>query len=152
MENSKIWIYLSDRELSDEIIAKLKIRIESFLVSWKAHENPLSSFYKIHKSRFIIIGVNEDQFGASGCSIDKQLKFIQEIEKEFGIQLLNRLLVAYETDEIVQVVHQNKIKELLEQNKINENTLIYNNSISRANELETNWIIKLRNSWLNKYL
>ena len=148
---SKIWIYLSDKEFDTLTEKMISERTELFLRSWKAHENPLSSFFKIYKNRFLVIGVDEQEFSASGCSIDKQLKFIQDLEKELQLQLLNRLLVAYESGDKIEVVSQSKIRDLIDSQIINHNTRVYNNAISSLNELETNWLIPIQDSWLNKY-
>ena len=77
--------------------------------------------------------------------------FIKEIEIVFNIELLNRLLVAYQTEEKIEVVHSSKIKDLLTENKINPNTIVYNTAI--ANEQDyNNWEEPIKNSWLKKYI
>ena len=152
MENSRIWIYLSDKEFSKEIETQIESKLNFFLGNWKAHDNPLRSFYKIERKRFIIIGVDESQFSASGCSIDKQLKLIKELENDFSIQLLNRLLIAYEINGSLHVSPQSKINELIKEGKVNAETFVYNNAINQSVDLENNWRIPLKNSWLAKYI
>lgn len=99
----------------------------------------------------MVVKVNEDVTNASGCSIDKLTHFIKNTEVSFGVKLLNRLLVAYKNGETVEVVPASKVKELLGQNLISEETIVYNTALANENELN-NWEHPLKITWLNKYL
>ncbi|HEY1040465.1 MAG TPA: ABC transporter ATPase [Bacteroidia bacterium] len=148
--NGRVWAYLSSKELSDEMAHTIADETAYFLDSWNAHGTSLAGEYEIRDNRFLIIKVDEEKFGASGCSIDKQLKFIKETEQKFAIELLNRLLVAYKSKSgKVEVVHASKIKDLFATGEINEDTIIYNASVSTSTELENNFEIPLKQSWLN---
>lgn len=149
--NGKVWAYLSSKELSDEMVEAISNETYYFLDNWKAHGTALAGSFEIRYNRFLIITVDEDNYNASGCSIDKQLQFIKEFEKKYSIELLNRLLVAYKnSSEKVEVTHATKIKDLFASGEINENTIIYNPSISTSAELKNNFEIPLKKSWLNE--
>ena len=60
-------------------------------------------------------------------------------------------LVAYKNNEEVEVIHSSKIKELLEQKQISENTIVYNTSLANSSDL-LHWEQSLKNTWLGKYL
>ena len=100
----------------------------------------------------MIFKVNEDKYNASGCSIDKQVRFVKELEQAFSVDLLNRLLVAYENNNQVEVVKSAQIKELLSANIISANTLVFDNTITQSSELNTKWKQPLHKTWLEKYL
>ena len=117
----KIWTYIISKSLSDEELNLILKQGEKFVSNWISHENKLDASFKIYKNRIIIVEVNEHVFQASGCGIDKLTRFIKEIEIVFNIELLNRLLVAYQAEEKIEVVHSSKIKDLLTENKINPN-------------------------------
>jgi len=147
----KIWTYIISKSLSDEELNKLLKQGEKFVSNWISHENKLDASFKIYKNRIIIVEVNEHVFQASGCGIDKLTRFIKEIEIVFNIELLNRLLVAYQAEEKIEVVHSSKIKGLLTENIINPNTIVYNTAI--ANEQDyNNWEEPIKISWLKKYI
>ena len=124
---------------------------KSFVSGWTAHENKLSADFEIFKERVVVVKVNEDIANASGCSIDKLTRFIKDTEIKFGVELLNRFLVAYQNSDHIEVVHTSKLKDLLAQQLITENTVIYNTAVASENEL-ANWEQALKNTWLNKYL
>jgi hypothetical protein len=148
----RIWIYTISKELTSEQLVDFKNRCQYFVNGWTAHDVSLDASFELHKNRLVIFKVNEDKYNASGCSIDKQLRFVKELEQAFSVELLNRLLVAYEQNEEVVVAKQSQISELLASNQINENTLIYNNTISQSSDLATNWKQPLHQTWLSKYI
>ncbi len=146
----KIWIYVLSKELNEAQLKQFIQNCEGFTGSWTAHDQPLSASFELYKNRLLIMKVDESAYNASGCSIDKLQRFIQLQEKEFDIQLLNRLLVALDVNDDVMVVHSSKIKELLSSNVINENTPVYDTVLTSSHELK-DWKKPLKNTWLNKY-
>jgi len=147
----KVWIYLSNAKLENSLLNEIKKRGNDFVKTWKAHENKLSATFDVINNYFIVVKVNEAEFNASGCSIDKLLRFIKELENEFSIQLLNRLLVAYKTESGVTVVPSSEIKDLLENEAIKDTTIVYDISVSTNKEF-AKWEKMLKDTWLRKYL
>lgn len=150
--NERVWIYTISKELNNDQLKEFKVRCHEFVSNWTAHDVSLDASYEIYKNRLLIFKVNEEKYNASGCSIDKQLRFVKELENAFSVELLNRLLVVYESDSDLKVVKQSEIKDLLANNTINEKTLVYNNTITHVSELENKWKLPLDKTWLAKYL
>ena len=150
--NERIWIYTLSNELSTEQLVDFKNRCQNFVSGWTAHEVSLDASFELYQNRLLIFKVNEDKYNASGCSIDKQLRFVKELEQAFSIELLNRLLVAYEVNHQVEVAKSSQIKELLSTNAISANTTVFDNTITQSFELDTRWKQPLKSTWLAKYL
>lgn len=148
----RIWIYTLSRELPDEQLAALTQRCQDFVSGWTAHEVSLDASFELYRKRLLIFKVNEATYNASGCSIDKQLRLVKELELQFEVELLNRLLVAYETEQNIQVVKSSEIAGLLNKGTITANTLVFDNTISLASDLESNWKKPLKDTYLAKYL
>ena len=148
---NRVWTFIISKTLSKEELNSLNDLGNKFVLGWTAHEQQLTASFEIIGDKIIVVKVNENVTEASGCSIDKLTRFIKETEKLFSIELLNRLLVAYKTNTGIEIVHSSKIKELLAENKISENTIVYNTSVSNQKEFN-NWEQELKNTWLSKYL
>ena len=146
----RVWTFIISKTLSKEELNSLNDLGNKFVLGWTAHEQQLTASFEIIGDKIIVVKVNENVTEASGCSIDKLTRFIKETEKQFSIELLNRLLVAYKTNTGIEIVHSSKIKELLAENKISENTIVYNTSVSDQKEFN-NWEQELKNTWLSKY-
>lgn len=150
--NERIWVYTLSKELTNEQLVDFKNRCQNFVSGWTAHDVSLDASFELYQNRLLIFKVNEDKYNASGCSIDKQLRFIKELEQTFSVELLNRLLVAYENNHQVEVIKSSQVKELLAANQITENTLVFDNTITQSSELTTKWKQPLQSTWLSKYL
>ncbi len=148
---NRVWTYVISQALSPEQLTQLQTAGMHFVQHWSAHENKLAASFDIIGNRIIVVKVNEDVHGASGCSIDKLTRFIKETEAAFRIELLNRFLVAYKSTGGIEVTHASKIKELLQQGALSENTTVFNTAIANEDELG-NWEQPLKDTWLNKYL
>lgn len=150
--NNRIWIYTLSKELSNEQLVDFKNRCQSFVNSWTAHDVSLDASFELYQNRLLIFKVNEDKYNASGCSIDKQLRFVKELEQAFSVELLNRLLVAYENNNQVEVVKASQIKDLLANNIITAGTLVFDNTVTESTQLTSKWKQPLQSTWLAKFL
>ena len=147
--DSKVWIYQSSRAFTDKETGELCIILEKFADDWVAHGKNLSAYATVQYKRFIVLMVDESAAGASGCSIDSSVHFMQEVEKQYGIELFNRLNLAYLTgqgDEVA-LVHKSKISELIDNQSISEHTTVFNNLIKTKYDFEHSWKIPLKDSW-----
>lgn len=147
----KVWTYLSSKALSASEIEQLKQNGQQFVNQWTAHDNPLQADFSIYKNRILVFKVDEEVHNASGCSIDKLLRFVKETEKTLDTQLLNRLLVAVDRENEIEVIAASKISELLASGNLNKSTPVLNTAVSTDTEL-ANWQQELGNTWLSKYL
>lgn len=148
---NKVWTYLSSKELTDAEVVDLTRAGLAFVSQWTAHENKLKADFQIFKNRILVFTVDEDVHNASGCSIDKLLRFVKTAELEFGIQLLNRLLVAVDKGTKIDAIPSSKISDLLQSGELTQNSLVYNTAASNSNEL-ANWQQELKDTWLRKYV
>lgn len=148
---NRVWAYIISESLSDVELNQILEAGKTFVEHWTAHENKLTASFDIFEKRIILVKVNEDVNGASGCSIDKLTRFIKASEIRFGVQLLNRLLVAYHKNNSLDVVHSSKIKDMLSKGDITAETPVYNTSVANEQELSL-WMQPLKETWLNRYL
>jgi hypothetical protein len=139
------------KELSVSELQQLIKNCQAFVDSWTAHEQKLNASFEIYRNRILIFRVDESAYNASGCSIDKLMRFVQLQEKESGIELLNRFLVPFEINGDLKIVHSSKIKDLLNEKAINENTPVFDIAITNSEELKE-WKRPLKDTWLSKYL
>ena len=146
-ENSRVWIYQSDRILSPEEVKQIQEKLDGFTSQWLAHGHELLALAEIRYNQFIIISVDEQQVGATGCSIDKSVNLMKQIEQELNINLFNRFALAYRDREGIQTVNRNDFEKLVETRIITPETIVFNNLVTTRKELATNWEVAFRNSW-----
>jgi hypothetical protein len=146
-ENSRVWVYQSDRALSGAEVQQIQQLLDAFTQNWTAHNHELKAKAEIRYHRFLILIVDESQAGASGCSIDKSVNFIKQLEQEFGINLLDRFNLAYRKGEEVLSAPRLAFEELIKQNSINSQTIVFNNMVQNLAELQSKWEVPFKDSW-----
>lgn len=146
-EQSRVWIYQSDRELSDEQAKQALDQLNLFAAEWTAHNHQLKAKAEVRYSRFLVLIVDESQAGASGCSIDKSVNFMKRLEQQFGINLFDRFNLAYRNGEKVLSAPRPEFEELLKSRKINTDTIVFNNLVQNLQQLDTKWEVPFKDSW-----
>jgi len=145
--SSKLWIYQANRILKRSEEVRIQQLLDIFLEDWHSHQQNLKAFGCIKKSAFILIMVDENVNMASGCSIDKSVHFIQTIEKEIGVDLMNRMIFAVNNNGDLKLIDRKGFEDLYSTGAINDNTLVYNNLVNTKEEFEKKWEIPLAESW-----
>jgi hypothetical protein len=146
-ENSRVWVYQSDKKLSDSEVQQVQNELDSFATSWTAHNHQLKAKGEVKYNRFLILIVDESQAGASGCSIDKSVHFMQHIEEQFNIKLFDRFNLAYRDGSEVLSAPRHDFEAMLKQGSINTSTIVFNNMVQNLKELQTKWEVPFKDSW-----
>ncbi|REE82225.1 hypothetical protein BX611_1771 [Lutibacter oceani] len=153
LENSsRVWIYQSNREFSENEIAKIKIKIESFVSNWQRHGEDLKGSYKIKYNQFIILAVDENFNDVSGCSIDASVNLIKNIEQEFSVDLTNKLNISFKDNSNINIVSMAEFQKYAKQEKITSNTIVFNNMVNTKEDFEYNWEVTADRSWHKRFL
>lgn len=146
-ENSRVWIYQSDKELTAEQTQKLQQQLNNFTENWTAHNHQLKAAAMVKYNRFIMLLVDESQAGATGCSIDKSVHLMKQLEQEYHINLFDRFNLAYRTDSGIASAPRAQFEELIKSGVIDENTIVFNNMVQTLADLQTKWEVPLNDSW-----
>lgn len=150
--DSRVWIYQTNRPLTDGETVIINQALERFATDWVAHNMSLKAYAKVYFNHFIVLMVDETNQIATGCSIDKSVKFLQQIEQSIGIQLFDRLQLAYKTDEGIRTMHSSAIEAAVQQGIVTMGTTVFNNLVQTKADFESNWVIPLADSWVAKRL
>jgi hypothetical protein len=150
-KSSRIWIYQSDRKLSDEEVAKADAVVKEFVEQWAAHSTPLKASYQIRYNRFIILAVDQSHHAASGCSIDASVRVIQDLEKEFAVDLLDKMNVTYKTGDFIAHKSLLDFKKMAKEKAVNGNTIVFNNLVNTIEEYDEFWEIPASESWHSRF-
>ena len=151
-DDSRIWIYQSNRDFNESEIGVIKDKTISFLDNWQAHGKDLECSYSIIDKRFIILAVNESANPIGGCSIDFSLQLIKDISNTIGIDLLNRLVVNYKSDNRIESLSLSDLKNKIKDGFFSPETIIFNTDINSKSELLNNFKIDIKSSWLSKFI
>ena len=146
-DSTRVWIYQAKAPFPEGMMKQLKQHLTQFATNWISHNNQLKSHAAIYHNQFIVLMVDESQAGASGCSIDKSVHFLQQLEQHYGIELFDRLTFTYKEGEAIKTAHKTHFSELYQSGKITDDTLVFDNLITTKAAFETAWLKPLKDSW-----
>ena len=146
--SSRVWIYQSSRLFSLQEALQLEDILRDFTTNWHSHGSKVKGHADLLFGQFIVLMADETAAGVSGCSTDSSVRLIKEVERLFNVNMFDRLLLAFIVKEKVQTLPLNQLQYALDNQFITADTLYFNNLVETKEQLENNWIIPLRTSWL----
>ncbi|MBK9460248.1 MAG: ABC transporter ATPase [Sphingobacteriales bacterium] len=145
---SKVWIYQSNRFFTTNEVENINCELADFTQQWTAHNQQLNANGQVYYALFIVLIVDETQANASGCSIDKSVRFIKDIEQRYGVSLFDRFQIAYLNNQHqVKITDREGFINLFNEGKIDDFTNVFNNVLQTKQDFDQNWIVPVENSW-----
>lgn len=151
-ETSRIWIYQANRSFSPEELEEIRGEMDAFLHQWTAHGSNLKAGYEIRYKRFIVIGLDQEQASASGCSIDASVRFIQHLEEKYDVTLLDKMNVSYKQGEYIAYKPLGDFKKMAKQKAVSGKTIVFNNLVNNKQEYEEHWEVPASESWHSRFM
>lgn len=149
---SRVWIYQSNREFTSSEVELIKNKSKEFVEQWTSHDQLMKACIETFHNRFIVVYVDEKTAPASGCGIDKSVKFIQQLEQDFGISLMDRNIATYRINGKISSCILQELKNSLPEDEGWGGASVFNNLVQTKEELEKNWEVPLEKSWHKQVL
>ncbi|GAA4885283.1 hypothetical protein GCM10023311_04920 [Flaviramulus aquimarinus] len=151
-EESRVWIYQANRSFSEDELLEIHSKLNIFIENWTAHGSDLQSGYTIKYKRFIIIGLNQDLNKATGCSIDASVHFIQQLEKDYNVDLMDKMNVSYKQGEYIAYKTLADFRKMAKDKAVSKNTIVFNNLVANIAEFKENWEVPASESWHSRFI
>lgn len=151
-DNARVWIYQANRSFTAEELLEIKSKLDSFIENWTVHGSNLKAGYDLQYRRFITIGLDQEVNAASGCSIDASVYFIQELERDYKVDLLDKMNVSFKQGEFVAYKNLMDFKKMVKNKSVSSNTVVFNNLVATKAEYQSDWEVPLKESWHNRLL
>ena len=153
--DSRVWIYQSSRLFSVNEALQIEEMLNQFTHTWLSHGVPVKGEAHLFFGQFIVLIADETATGVSGCSTDSSVRLIKEIEKVFEVNMFDRTSLAFivkdNSDSYrIQLLPMSQLQYAIDNGFISGDTLYFNNLVLSKQELENNWIIPVKDSWLSK--
>ena len=145
---SKVWVYQSSRLFSLSESLDIEALLNKFSAEWRSHGAEVDAYCNLFFGQFVILMADETKAGVSGCSTDSSVRFIKDLGQKFGVDFFNRTSLSFFLKDKIQQLPLSQLQYAFENGFIDGNTLYFNNLVQTKEELENNWIIPVRNSWL----
>jgi hypothetical protein len=150
--NSRVWIYQADRVFTEQEIAVISSKAIEFIEQWTRHGDNLKGSFTIKYKQFLVIAVDESFNDVSGCSIDASVRFVQQLESELKIDLMNKMNVSFKDGEHINIVKLADFQKFAKEEKITKKTIVFNNMVQTKAAIESEWEVPANQSWHNRFL
>ena len=148
--DSRVWIYQSNRLFTLSEALAVEDILNDFTDKWLSHGTPVKGAGYLFFGQFIILMADEKATGVSGCSTDSSVRFIKDIEQRFGVNMFDRTTLAFVVKDKVQLLPLSQLQYAFDNRFIDSHTLYFNNLVQTKAELENNWLVPIKDSWLSK--
>jgi len=145
---SRVWIYQSPRLFFLSEALEIEKMLEEFAANWTSHGTPVKGYANLFYGQFIVLMADETATGVSGCSTDSSVRLIKDIEQRFGVPMFDRLTLAFLPKDKIEMVPLSQLPYALANGLITPETPYFNNTVQTKAELQSKWLIPLKDSWL----
>ena len=97
------------------------------------------------------MGLNESIQSTSGCSIDASVRFIQSLEADFDIVLLDKMNVTFKKQNTIDYIPLNEFRNKAKRKEVAPDVIVFNNLVLNKIEYETLWEVPASSSWHSRY-
>ncbi len=146
-DSSRIWIYGFETPLTPDDSNLVKNELNKFMTHWNAHGIPVQGGFTIVHDIFVILCADANQ-NVSGCSIDSSVQIFKSLKENHSLNALNYDLVYYKDNNYVNAISRNEFQQLINNDEVNQNTIVFNNTIQNLKEFQDDkWEVPLSESW-----
>ena len=151
-DTSRVWIYQANRPFSEPEVQEISEKLQSFVNQWTAHGADLKASFDIKYNRFITLALDQKMNMATGCSIDASVQFIQQLEKEYQVDLLDKMNVSYKQGEFIAYKTLTDFRKMAKDKAVSPKTIVFNNLVNNKAEYISEWEVPASESWHNRFL
>lgn len=147
-DRSRVWIYQSSRAFIQKEQDEINEQLEQFYTQWTAHGAPVKGWAKILFGQFVVILADETDVNVSGCSTDSSVKVIKSIERQYSVNMFDRLNITFLRKGKAEMLPISQVQYAIDKGFIDGDTYLFNNVVYTKKELLESWLVPLRKSWL----
>ena len=148
--DSRVWIYQSNHPFNEREALEINEQLHQFATQWQSHGTPVKGFGQLFFNQVIVLMADENATGVSGCSTDSSVRVIKSLERQYEVNLFDRLLLGFVVKDQLQLLPMAQLPYAFEKGFIDENTLYLNNTVLTKQELEEKWLLPVKDSWVMK--
>lgn len=147
-DHARVWVYAAERALTPDETALVSKKVSAFVQGWAAHGSKLMADGFLLHQRFLVLAVDEHLAGASGCSIDASVHFVQGLGAEIGLDFFNRMVFHFQDEDgQVHSLPRQAFKSAYDSGKIQDHTVVFDPLVASIGDLKRSFTKPLNQSW-----
>lgn len=149
-DNSRVWVYQSSRPFIDKEANEINEQLHQFYTQWHSHGDVVKGWAKLLFNQFVVMMADEGDTKVSGCSTDSSVRIIKSIERQYEVNMFDRMMLTFLVKEKAQMLPFNQLQYAIDKGYISADTLVFNNAAAETKQqLMENWLVPLKDTWMN---
>lgn len=144
---SRVWVYTTNRPLTAPEEQTVRDALSTFVQQWTAHDQALRATAEVFQHQFVILMVDETHAGASGCSIDKSVHFLESLGQRLQVDFFERMRFAWVDGDRLQFGDREILRERVSNTQVGNDTLLVNTLVQNKKDLQEKWLMPFAQSW-----
>src|SRR5690606_33711389 len=124
-DEARVWIYQSNRPFNKKEEREIEEQLLHFYSQWLSHGDPVKGWGGLFFNQFIILIADEQDIKVSGCSTDSSVRVIKSLERQYNVQLFDRMTITFLIEGKPQMLPFNQIQYAIDRGFIKPNTLLF---------------------------
>lgn len=150
-DNSRVWIYQSNRKMTEDEQDKIRHHLVHFSNEWSSHGQEVDCYTQVFHHYFLVFVADENKL-ISGCSIDSSVHLIQNLGAHFNLDFFDRLNFLYFNNSDIERINHTEFSRAVKEGVIKPDTLIFDNLVNTKKDFIERWVVEVQNTWFKKYL
>lgn len=147
-DTARVWVYGVDKDVDGNSQSALLREVDAYLSDWTAHGVPLSAARDWRENRFLTIAVDQEQAGASGCSIDGLFRTLKGLEQKIGAGIVTSGLIFLRgRNRTIRSVTRDEFSELGAAGDVDGDTEVFDPSVITLGEWRARFTSRAADSW-----
>lgn len=147
-DSARLWVFAAARPLAAAEQHVLLTAVDAFLEQWNAHRVPLDCARDLRYDQFLLVGVDEEAAGVSGCSIDSLVRTMKALGQQLGVELLDHASVFYRDADDVRRASRDDFAAAASRGEVTPQTTVFDNTVRSAGALRSGqWEAPASSTW-----
>lgn len=147
-DNSRVWIYQSSRAFIEKEEKEIQEQLHQFYSQWHSHGDVVKGWAGLLFRQFIVMMADESEIGVSGCSTDSSVRIIKSIERQYSVNMFDRLMLTFLVKGKAEMLPLNQVQYAIDKGYMDGNTHMFNNVVGTKKELMEKWLVPVKETWL----
>ncbi|MEI8280718.1 MAG: hypothetical protein WCG87_13250, partial [Bacteroidota bacterium] len=118
-DESRVWVYQSSRAFIEKEAKEVNEQLHQFYAHWQSHGAPIKGWAQLLFNQFIVVMADETNVGVSGCSTDASVKVIKSIERQYDVQMFDRMMLTFLVNGKSQMLPFSQVQYAIDKGYIN---------------------------------
>lgn len=150
-DSARLWVFAAARPLTPNEQQRLLAAVDDFLDQWNAHRVPLDCARDLRFAQFLLVGVDEEAAGVSGCSIDSLVRTMKALGQQLDVELLDHASVFYRDPQGVRRASRDDFAAAVARGEVTPQTTVFDNTVATAGALrDGRWEAPASTTWHNR--